>query len=839
MKKQLPLLMMLMLSIACFNIQTTHAQTGFALSLPGGANGANSNMAIPALGSKITGFPFTVEMWIKPSSWVAYGGFWVDRSASQVSGNNATTMQFDNNATNHYIRCDYNGNARLIPAATLTNAICNNGQWNHIAYTVWADSARLELNGVYYTVTYATKTWNPNFSSGISYIGWDNAIASRVVTGLYDDIRFWNTARTRDEIEANKNVTLTGNEPGLVAYYNFDDKTAHDKTANGFNAIISGGVLTDPNAPVISLSENNLVIEIEKDLQPYTLYISASNPAYTINAIPSTGFAVDKSSFTPADFTTGGGKVPVVIYPTTAMVGDTGKVVISYTMNGLNYNLDSVKITPVNTYERYIIKHKASGLVLGNDSILSVPALTNYIADYTQYYILRPVNPGIADSLFYIEQDGEYRMLRKGANDWDTEFGGSSLEAEWKVIPQANGTSMIQSVYTQRALGATALTINTRLTDNNTFTPNPTSSPYCEWLIQSLSSISNPAESRLLSVTLSQGILNHNFNPDSLTYNVLAPADADNIILTGTAQTNVAFINNNGGTLSPASSPLVLSCISGDNSSTTNYSFNYTRLGFNDWAAHGETNASRSVPSQWGWKCPNAVWNAANSTTPGTVRYIDKPAGYYTYGDTLHTGSMTDSLVYKGRIMYVRWDGNVTTGGVYSYPTMLDAGKNYVLTGKYAWNSVIPSGVTSATLSFGINSAADNTGTFTANADSIVQSTDLLHLHPFTLTFTPATSGLYYFTVQCNAAILAALSDLNLSDGITAVSNISSNHLFLTVSGKNVQIHGTRYGDNIKVYSMNGQEIKQLRATSDIPTIELNSGVYLIKVNDTTLKIVR
>jgi len=45
--------------------------------------------------------------------------------------------------------------------------------------------------------------------------------------GQMDEVRFWNTARTASEILADMNCELTGDEPGLVAYYNFNQGIAN------------------------------------------------------------------------------------------------------------------------------------------------------------------------------------------------------------------------------------------------------------------------------------------------------------------------------------------------------------------------------------------------------------------------------------------------------------------------------------------------------------------------------------------------------------------------------------------------------------------------------------
>lgn len=843
MKRKLQLMSLLIAIFAVFQTQTLVGQTGFALNLPGSPNGANSHMRLPALNSKITGFPFTIEMWVKPSGWVSYGGFFSDRPGTTAVGSNATTLQFDNNANSHYIRCDYNGNSRMIPATTLAGALCNNGVWNHLTYTVWADSAQIELNGVYYKVAYATKTWNSDFCNGVStYIGWDNTTfagqLARAVPGLFDEIRIWNTARTNQQIEENKNVVLNGDEAGLVAYYNFDDKTTNDKTLNGFHATASGATLTNPNTPVISISEKNIVLEVEKELQPYPLFIKSENLVNNIVVEATSGFFLEKTVFTPTDFASGGGTVAVFINATTANVGDTGKVVISYALGGQTYKLDSVRVTPVPTYDRYIITNKANKLVLGNHSSLAVPAMTELRTDdYTQYYLLRPVHPGVNDSLFYIMQDGEYRMLRKGSNDWDTEFGNSGNEAIWKIIPQSNGTSKIDNFVTVKSLGVTALEVDTRLLDNNNYKADPTSSPYCEWLVQTLNSIMDPTDSHLSGVTLSSGLLNTSFDPLVTSYNVLSPLDQQNITVSGTAKSIAAFVNNNDAVLNDGA-PAEITCVSGDNSSSTKYTFNYEALAFSDWAARGETSAARSVPSQWGWKCANATWVGANSTAAGTVRYIDNPAKYYTLGDTLNVGVLADTVKYKGRIMYVRWDGSITTAGVYSYPIKLIADTKYVFKGKYAWNSVVPADVTTATITMGINTAGDNTGTSLIAGDFTVESTDLLHLHNASFEFTPTASGVYYFTVQSNTAILGALADLWIGS-TTALSENNARTLFASVVDNKIQLHGANAGEIIKVYNTNGQLIRQLPAESGSTSIDLKSGVFLFRIGNDVLRVIK
>ncbi len=686
------------------------------------------------------------------------------------------------------------------------------------------------------TDTYFIRNGEGNYLNKVTGVSWD----------------YWSVIFQPDTVGTSSEWVISGTDPSnvrlqLVAnskYLASDNITSGsslycDKAVDNVNGAYKLQIATIDNKPTFMILGKSIPLEIEKDLQPCPIFVVAKGQTYNIDVTPSTGFWTEKTSYTPADFTAGSGKLKIYISATTANIGDTGKVVFSYTRSGVVYKLDSIPVTAVATYPRYFISHKASGLVIGTQSSSSYPALTSNIGDVTQYFILRPVHPAVSDSLFYIEQDGDYLMLKKSATSgWDTEYGQAADESIWKIVPQTNGTWSISNFLTGKYLGTDDTIVDSRLYDDKAFVVDATSKPFSEWILENSEVINSPTISTLSGVSLSGGLLDSSFVSTKTTYNVLAPADLTAITVTGISSSKAAFINNNGAQLTK-DTPAIINCVSGDNSSTTNYTFNYVQLGFSDWAARGETNASRSIPSQWGWKCANANWVSANSTAIGTVRYIDNPAHYYSLGDTLHTGMMTDTIPYKGRVMYIRWDGNIGVKGVYRYPVVLQAGKNYILTGKFAWNSVIPSGVTADTLSFGINTAADSTGTIIATADSVVQSTDLMDMHNFKLTFNPVTSGLYYFTIQSKATILAAIGNLNLSDGITALENPKSSRLFATVSGQFVNIHGTKGGDKIKVFSVSGQMIKQVNANSDITPIVLESGVYLIEVNNSTLKVVK
>jgi hypothetical protein len=69
--------------------------------------------------------------------------------------------------------------------------------------------------------------------------------------GKIDEVRIWDIVRTQTEIQENMGTSLTGNEDGLVAYYEFNEgsgfevtdssTSANDGTINGYPEWVESG----------------------------------------------------------------------------------------------------------------------------------------------------------------------------------------------------------------------------------------------------------------------------------------------------------------------------------------------------------------------------------------------------------------------------------------------------------------------------------------------------------------------------------------------------------------------------------------------------------------------
>ncbi len=102
--------------------------------------------------------------------------------------------------------------------------------------------------------------------------------------GQIDEVRIWNIARTEDEISADMNKQLNGDEPGLVGYWKFDEETEGkivDTSPNKNNGNLIGNAKLEPyTRPIFeSLKSEHLAksisaYEIAVELKPssYQLY---------------------------------------------------------------------------------------------------------------------------------------------------------------------------------------------------------------------------------------------------------------------------------------------------------------------------------------------------------------------------------------------------------------------------------------------------------------------------------------------------------------------------------------------------------------------------------------
>ena len=108
-------------------------------------------------------------------------------------------------------------------------------EWFHIACVYDSQKQKVYLNGE----LAAERDWPGFIASSHSpvKIGTHH---NQYWPGMLDEIRIWNVALTHEEIRSKMNAPLTGAEPDLAGYWNFDDGTGNDLSPNGNHAILEG-----------------------------------------------------------------------------------------------------------------------------------------------------------------------------------------------------------------------------------------------------------------------------------------------------------------------------------------------------------------------------------------------------------------------------------------------------------------------------------------------------------------------------------------------------------------------------------------------------------------------
>ena len=223
-----------------------------ALEGPGNAlsfDGVDDHVVIgdaPAL--DITG-ALTLEAWVNLASLPA-----ADQSEGIVSkylaaGNERSYSLEINSAGNAILAVSANGANRAEVVGTQAIAT---GKWTHVV-GVFEPSGRMAL--------YLDGILDSEITSGIPvsiyssaadvWIGSTEAVvADNAIGATIDEVRIWNVARSTVEIQDNMFKQLAGDEPGLVAYYVFDELDATTSSLLPDRVGTNHGTLTNMADPV-------------------------------------------------------------------------------------------------------------------------------------------------------------------------------------------------------------------------------------------------------------------------------------------------------------------------------------------------------------------------------------------------------------------------------------------------------------------------------------------------------------------------------------------------------------------------------------------------------------
>jgi len=168
----------------------------------------------------ITG-PLTLEAWISVSSSPTTDNEGI--ISKFLSAGNERSYSLDI-TTSDNLEFILSANGTNEAALTSSSIITSADGWAHVAAVFDpSNSMSLYINGILDAELTAGVPVSINASSANLWVGMTNSVsANNALHVEIDEVRIWNIARTRVEIQDNMFKQLEGSETGLVAYYTFD-----------------------------------------------------------------------------------------------------------------------------------------------------------------------------------------------------------------------------------------------------------------------------------------------------------------------------------------------------------------------------------------------------------------------------------------------------------------------------------------------------------------------------------------------------------------------------------------------------------------------------------------
>ncbi len=213
------------------NMNNNNLQTSAACYGPGNClslDGTNDYVAIPHNSAFDITTAITLEAWVK----------FTDASANRpvITKNGGAFMLYASAPDNTGKAGIYIEGVSSAWCVSVTSV--NDGNWHHIAGTYDGSYIRIYVDGV--NENSLSGSGSATNSSQEVHIGYDG---SAYFNGNIDDVRIWDIVRDSNEIAENMLKQITGNESGLIAYYNFNNN--YSETLQDFAGNALDGSLTN------------------------------------------------------------------------------------------------------------------------------------------------------------------------------------------------------------------------------------------------------------------------------------------------------------------------------------------------------------------------------------------------------------------------------------------------------------------------------------------------------------------------------------------------------------------------------------------------------------------
>ena len=256
-----------------------------------------------------------------------------------------------------------NGESDWDPGTWLSTSSIQSNTWHHVALTlnggnsVTNNAFKGYLDGTQFGSGQGSKLWNHPGGIGIArnadtkfHTG--DYSSARYFGGTIDEVRLWNVERTASQIAVKKDTVLAGDEPGLTAYYNFQENTgssANDTQtqSNNDGSIKNGASWT--NGPTLSKMGSTAFTNTTINLSSYANSQLLANNDLTISGstVNGPGYIVVNGNLNISSNTTINGNIFLIcngnITISNSQIGTgLGAAVVIYSKGVADYNNSTV-----------------------------------------------------------------------------------------------------------------------------------------------------------------------------------------------------------------------------------------------------------------------------------------------------------------------------------------------------------------------------------------------------------------------------------------------------------------------------------------------------------------
>jgi hypothetical protein len=226
--------------VLCLALDSSLRAQNSALSF----NGVDGFVAVPA-SAPLNAYPLTIMCWFRTSQTNAQPALVSKYSSGSLSGYQIYITP-SGHLSGWYFR-DINNNVW----GNLDGGFVADGLWHHAAFVVDNAGDRIYVDGVLKNSVLWTGSPGATTSDWQLYFGEYLGALTNFLNGQMDEVSLWNTNLSIAQIQSYLPKPLAGNEPGLLAYWHFNEAggtAVSNSTAGGgfgsnyFDGAFAGGV---------------------------------------------------------------------------------------------------------------------------------------------------------------------------------------------------------------------------------------------------------------------------------------------------------------------------------------------------------------------------------------------------------------------------------------------------------------------------------------------------------------------------------------------------------------------------------------------------------------------